>query len=260
MTARAPAKPTERRAPAGVDPRMRDRRVSVQRTAGRRRLRRFLVVVVVLGVIGGAIAVVLSPLLALDDVTVVGAGDRAAEVQRVADEDLGSALLLLDTGAVARRVELLPWVVDARVERELPNSLRIVVTERTPAGWARAADGSVALVDARGFVLGVVPAPPDGMPELRGVSRVPPLGGRIAPTDGARVAAALDPLAGRIRDVVVGQDGQIVLHLIDGPDLRFGGPDRLAEKARSAAAVLQAADPSSLTYVDVRVPSAPVTG
>jgi cell division protein FtsQ len=217
-------------------------------------------VLAVLAVIGGAIGVVLSPLLALDDVTVVGAGDRAAEVHRVVDGDLGSALLLLDTGAVAGRVERLPWVADARIERELPNSLRIVVTERAPVAWARTADGSVALVDGRGFVLAVALTPPDGMPELRDIAQVPPLGGRISPTGGARVAAALEPLAGRIKDVVVDADGQTVLHVLDGPELRFGGPDRLAEKARSAAAVLQATDPSSLTYVDVRVPSAPVTG
>lgn len=259
MSTRAPAAPTGRRRPVPVDPRMRERRVSVQRTAGRRRLRRLLAVFVVLAIIGGAIAVVLSPLLALDDVTVVGAGERAVEVRGVVDDDRGSALLLLDTGDVADRVERLSWVADAEVERELPNSLRIAVTPRVPVAWVRAADGTIALVDDRGVVLAGAPTSPSGLAELSGVTRVPALGGRISPAAGARVAAALGPLAGRV-GAVVAADGQAVLHMLDGLEIRFGALDRLEEKARSAAAVLGATDPGTLTYVDVRVPSAPVTG
>jgi len=231
----------------------------VQRTAGRRRLRRLLVAFALLAIIGGAIAVVLSPLLALDDVTVLGAGARGAEVLAVTDNDRGSPLLLLDTGAVADRVERLSWVADAEVERELPNSLRIMVTSRVPVAWARAADGTIALVDDRGIVLAGAPAVPSGLAELSGLTRVPTLGGRINPVAGARVAAALGPLTGRVGAIVVG-GGQAVLSMLDGPEIRFGALDRLEEKARSAAAVLGATDAGALAYIDVRVPSAPVTG
>jgi cell division protein FtsQ len=214
---------------------------------------------VVLAILGGAIAVVLSPLLALDDVTIIGAGARDAEVLAVTDDDRGSPLLLLDTGDVADRVERLSWVADARVERELPNSLRIVVTSRVPVAWARAADGRIALVDDRGVVLAGAPGVPSGLAELSGLTRVPALGGRIRPVVGARVAAALGPLTGRVGAIVVG-GGQAVLSMLDGPEVRLGALDRLEEKARSAAAVLGATDAAALAYIDVRVPSAPVTG
>jgi cell division protein FtsQ len=246
-------------AKAAVDPRMRERRVAVQRDAGRRRLRRLLFALGALAVLTAAVGIVLSPLLALDDVAVAGAGDRAAEVRAVVDDDLGSALLLLDTGAVADRVEALPWVASARVERELPNAVRVTVTPRVPVAFARAADGTVGFVDGRGVVLAVAPAPPLGLPELLGTTGVPPLGGRLASAEAARVAAALGPLAGRVVTIVVA-GGQATLHVIDGPEVRFGALDRLAEKARAADAVLGATAPGSLTYLDVRVPSAPVTG
>jgi cell division septal protein FtsQ len=218
-----------------------------------------LVVLVVLVMIAGAAALVLSPLLALDDVTVAGAGDRRSEVRAVLEEDRGAALLLLDTGDVADRVKRLVWVADAEVARELPNSLRIVVTPRVAVAWARAADGTIALVDHRGVVFGSAPVAPVGLAELSGVTTVPALGGRIGPSAGARVAAALGPLAGSVGAVVIA-DGQAVLRMLDGPEIRLGTLDRLEEKARSAAAVLGATDPGNLTYVDVRVPSAPVTG
>jgi len=242
-----------------VDHRMRERRVSVQRSAGRRRLRRLLAVAVLLAIIGGAIGVVLSPLLALDDVTVVGAGERTAEVRALVADDRGSSLLLLDTGDVADRVKRLSWVADAKVERELPNSLRVAVTPRVPVAWVRAADGSIVLVDDRGVVLADALTPPSGFAELSAVTRVPALGGRISPAAGARVAAALGPLTGRVSAVAVAH-GQAVASLGDGRQIRFGALDRLGAKARSAAAVLGAADLGTLTYVDVRVPSAPVTG
>jgi cell division protein FtsQ len=218
-----------------------------------------LIVFVALAIIGGAIALVFSPLLALDDVTVVGAGGRDAEVLAVVDGDRGSPLLLLDAGDVADRVERLSWVADAQVERELPNSLRIVVTSRVPVAWARAADGSIALVDDRGVVLAGAAAAPSGLAELSGLTRVAARGGRISPVAGARIAAALGPLAGRVGAIVVG-GGQAALSMLDGPEIRFGALDRLEEKARSAAAVLGATDAAALAYVDVRVPSAPVTG
>ena len=259
MSARAPVAPPGRRRSVPVDARMRERRAVVQRTAGRRRLRRLLAGFVVVAVIGGAIAAVLSPLLALDDVTVVGAGARRAEVSAVVDRDRGSALLLLDTEDVVDRVERLSWVADAKVERELPNGLRIAVTARVPVAWVRAADGTIVIVDDRGFVLTGAPTPPSGLAELRGVTRVPAPGRRIGPATGARVAGALGPLAARVAAVVAAH-GQAVLQLLDGPEVRFGALDRLEEKARSAAAILGATDPGTLTYVDVRVPSAPVTG
>lgn len=259
MSGRAAAAPGGVRTRPAVDPRFRERRVSVQREAGRRRLRRLLGVVALLATGGVAAAIVLSPLLALDEVAVTGAGERAAEVRAASGDALGSPLLLVDTGAVEAQVEQLSWVADAAVARELPNTLRITVTPRVAVAWARDAKGALALVDARGVVLGTAAVPPEGLVELLGVTGIPAPGQRLAPSAPARVAAALGPLAGRVATVVVAR-GQAVLQLAGGPEVRFGGLDRLAEKARASAAVLDAIAPGTVGYVDVRVPSAPVTG
>jgi cell division septal protein FtsQ len=74
-----------------------------------------------------------------------------------------------DVRAIARRAELVPGVVSARVERRLPGTLRIVVVERTPVAFAPGPKGLVALdADARplpydpaatGLDLPVVPRP-----------------------------------------------------------------------------------------------------
>lgn len=240
--------------------------MSVQREAGRRRLRRFMVVLAVLAVLGGVVAVVLSPLLAVDEVAVSGAGDRADAVRAAATDELGSPLLLVDTGALEAQVERMAWVAAAKVTRDLPNTLRITVTPRVGVAWLRGADGRVAVVDGDGVVIETITAPPAGLVEILGVREPPAPGARLAAGAPARVAAALGPLAGRVATLAV-TDGEVVLRLAGagGPDgggveVRFGGLDQLAAKARAAAAVLSAVDPGAIAYVDVRVPSAPVTG
>jgi hypothetical protein len=56
------------------------------------------------------------------------------------------------------------------------------------------------------------------------------------------------------------EDGQAALLVIDGPEVRLGDLDRLDEKMRAADAVLRSLAGTPVTYVDVRVPSGPVTG
>ena len=208
----------------------------------------------------GAVAIVMwSPLLDVDRVAVAGAGARAASVRAAAEVEPGAALLLVPTGTVEERVEELPWVAEARATRELPGTLRITVTERPPVGFATRADGTVAIVDATGIVTEVAASAPAGLPELVTRAAPPRPGKVVAPAASARVAGTLGPLAGRVTRISVDR-GEAALTLTDARVVRLGDLTRLDEKARAAAAVLDAPGLPAVAYVDVRVPSAPVTG
>ncbi|MGE0747610.1 MAG: cell division protein FtsQ/DivIB [Rhodospirillales bacterium] len=64
----------------------------------------------------------------------------------------GEPLLGFDIGAMRRRIEAVPWVHTAIVERRLPDMLYIRIVERVPmALWQR--DGRLMLVDRDGMVL-----------------------------------------------------------------------------------------------------------
>lgn len=94
--------------------------------------------------------------------------------------DLGNTrtLLSFDSRAAQIRIESLPWVDRASIERIVPDRLAIRVVERTPfAVWLRA-DRSY-LIDRAGRVLAAVP--PDEMPFLP----------RVAGEGAANVAAML---------------------------------------------------------------------
>jgi cell division protein FtsQ len=265
VSTKAPArKPAKKRAPAArkaIDPRMRDRRVEVLRAQGRRRLW-WMIGLIALGlVLVAGWFVIHSPLLDVEHIRVTGAQQAtAAEVRSAAGVHRGEAILFVDTGAVERDVERVPWVDKARVDRSLGGELAIHVTERRPAAWVRRAPGRVAVVDARGRVLADASEPPGEFPEITGLRTVPPPGREVAPTAVPRVLEQLPPELGlRIARIVV-DGGAVTLWVRDGPEVRLGLPQRVAEKGRAALAVLASSADSPPRYIDVRVPSAPVAG
>ena len=264
--------------PGSIDPRIRERRVAVTRAEGRRRLRILLTAVCIASAIGIAWLVVQSPMLAVDSINVRGTTQESqAAVRDAAGVHTGSALLFVDTGAVARRVEALPWVASAKVDRGLPNDLTITVVERAPIAWSRrpvprgspqGTLGAVALVDRFGRVLGDAAGAAARLPrELIGMTCVPERGGRIGPAAPAAVAQLPGCAAGpdRVRGARKGPGRPEACRNRPGCDpgrgeVRLGNLEDVEHKG-AALAVLDvlAAGGEHVQYIDVRVPGAPAT-
>ena len=235
--------------------------MAVTRAQGRRRLRVLAVLVVAAAAAVGGWLMLHSPLLDVDRIVVRGATHTpAAAVETATGVERGDALVLVDLAAAAHRVERLPWVATATVERHLPGELSIRVTERVPAAWVRRSPDEVAVLDGDGRVLADAPAPPADLPELTGAATVPPPGGTARPVG---VAGVLGRLAPELRAEVVGvsaANGNVVLVRREGPEVRLGAPVRVGEKSRVARAVLRTLTAPFPAYLDVSVPDAPVTG
>lgn len=251
-----------------IDPRIRARRVEVIREQGRRRLRILLVSVSLLCAVGLGWLVVQSPLLAVRHVKITGAAHvTVAEVQSAAHVGHGAALVTLDRGTVARRVEALPWVARASVTKHLPGTVRITIVERAPAAWVRTRTGApqgadIALVDATGRVLGVVASAPTGLPELTGIGPVPEPGARVGRTL-LDVRAGLGPELGPFVTAIGLSPGGVSLRLATGAaagEIRLGRPDDLRAKVDAALAVLRSLGGQHVGYIDVSVPQNPATG
>jgi cell division protein FtsQ len=241
-----------------IDPRLRARRAAVRRDAGRRRLHRLLLGASVVTTLTVAAAVAWSPLLAVHTIVIRGAGADRAAVRAAAGVTRGQPMLLVNAGGVAGAVRRLPTVASARVERDFPNTVTITVSHRVAVAWAPAGPGRDAVLDGHGDVMAVGPRPPAGLPELAGLTRVPGLGGRLT-APAAAAAAALGPsLRGRVTALVALPTGLVAV-VADGPQIRVGDGTQLAAKAEAAAAVL-AALVAPARYIDVSVPSAPVSG
>ncbi|OFX12969.1 MAG: hypothetical protein A2516_00175 [Alphaproteobacteria bacterium RIFOXYD12_FULL_60_8] len=103
----------------------------------------------------------------------------------------GDPILGLDVEQTRERIEALPWVEKAAVERRLPGSVRIVIQERQPAAlWQRKA--GLALVDVNGVVI------PD---HIDGYESLPRLSGEGAPErilEALRLLASQPELSSRV--------------------------------------------------------------
>lgn len=83
--------------------------------------------------------------------------------------EASGSTLSFDSEAARRRIEALPWIKSATIERRLPSGLDVRITERQP--FARWIDGArTALIDASGRVLAdITPGAADHLPQVAGI-------------------------------------------------------------------------------------------
>src|SRR4029077_13477556 len=144
-----------------IEPRMRERRIAVKRSAGRKRLRWALVAGVIVVVVVAALAVLGSSLFSIESVDVEGAvyTDTSA-LTKVVDELRGAPVLRADTDAAEHQLEAIPWVESARVTTQFPSSATIELRERTPVATYLGPDGRFRVLDGKGRVLDVLASQP----------------------------------------------------------------------------------------------------
>jgi cell division protein FtsQ len=244
-----------------IDPRFRRRLVEVKRDQGRRRLRVVVGAIVTAALIATGWAATRSALLDVDHVRLRGvAHTQPLQVIQTAGTLPGRPMLDLDVGAAAQRIERLPWVADAVVQRRWPNTVSIDVRERSPAASAPAAGGGWALVDTTGRVLEPAAVPDTGRPALEGFPPAGAAGTRLpAPARGALdVVRGLSPaLRLRVAAVASGAGDELELRLRTGGVVRLGPRRALTSKLVAADTVLAQVD-GAFAVLDVRVPERPV--
>lgn len=102
-----------------------------------------------------------SPIFKISDVQVSG-NDRIATPTVVEATGLiGESMFEADLAEVQRAIYSLPLVYNVSIERDWPNTIRIVIDERQPWGtWEQ--DGVEYTVDREGVVLGIGAGPANG--------------------------------------------------------------------------------------------------
>jgi cell division protein FtsQ len=163
-----------------------------------------------------------------------GATVTEPQLRDAAAVAIGGPLVAVDTGAVAERVARLPAVAAAEVSLQWPHVVSVRVVQRAPVASVRTPDGP-ALVDATGTVFpGTAAVDVAGLPVLTVAAP--------GPTDRSTLAgvAVLGALPEAVRSQVLtvaadvdpsGMPGTITLGLTDGREVRWGSPERVADKA-----------------------------
>jgi len=247
--------------PAHIDPRIRARRIEVQRGVGRQRLQRLVDLGLLLAVAAGFAGALRSPLLDVDTVRVEG-NDRTPD-ERVLDQAgivEGDQLIDLDLRQAGERVAELPWVDTVRLHRGVDGQVAVRLTERTPVAVAGEGDDAV-LVDAEGRVLArgtEDPALAGSLVRLAQLPGQPEPGQFLAPTAaaGLELAARLGAAApGLVIDL---SDERALVGILGATEVRFGPATQLDAKVRSLRTVLDQVDLTCAALIDVRSPGSPV--
>lgn len=205
-----------------------------------------------------------APLLTVTEVEVLG-GNRLSTVQiREAAQVEGQSILAVDKEQVEAALKGLPWVKQARLQRQLPNRVVILLEERDPqAVWQ--VDGAAFLVDEEGVVLGTAEQAPH-LPLITDRDKLPVQPGDRVPQEAIRLAVkltevlpqALGTKAKRF-EYTRALDGGLVVVAATGQQARFGGEEDLAFKLASWKAILQEGEREGrkIQHVDLRFGSRP---
>jgi cell division protein FtsQ len=218
--------------------------------ARRRRLLSLRPLLIGLALVGLMVAmgwlVLGSTFLAVHKVTVVGESRLdPVEIENAAHVPMNRPLALLDVAAIQRRVEALPPVQSATVERTWPTAVTITVVERKAAAVVKRPGKPLALMDRTGVVFSDVDEAPAGMAVL---SLATP-----GPQDLATIAAldVVESLPAKVRATVTSVSAptpaSVTLTLTSGITVIWGDASNSARKAQELAAVLhsQATPPTA---------------
>lgn len=157
--------------------------------------------------------------------------------------------LSFDSEAARRRIEALPWIASAVIERRLPSGLDVRVVERTPfARWID--DGRTRLIDVSGRVLSdITPGAAQHLPQVSGAEAALHAAALLTALSNHPELAKRLTLAERVgmRRWRLFLDHSLVVELPEGPEDRSLG--RLESLQRSVRILDR-----GLGVVDLRLP------
>jgi cell division septal protein FtsQ len=239
--------------------RLRARRIAVNRQAGRRRLRRLVVLAALLLVAVGLLASLGSSSFGVREADVRVSGnvytDQVA-LRAAIDSVIGTPVILVDTEALEAEIEAIPWVDEASVRTDLPYGLVIDISEREPVLSYPGPDDLFRVLDGEGRVLDVIDGWPFEYLLLVGVEPPALAAGEFAPPGYVGAATLGRTLTGSILDrvslVQVDEAGNdLVVVLDDHTEIRFGAARDLFAKLVRLETVYASGAASSAAVIDV---------
>lgn len=172
--------------------------------------------------------------------------------------ELGQSILLVDKSKVASRINTrLPYVQSVQIERRLPGTVVITVTEGKAAASVRSEYDEYWLIDDKGKLMEQVNEDrAASVTQISGVSALLPVAGdqiRLSQEDQQRLDVALEllqqleryDLAGQIVSIDVTQLYNIVMYYTDQFEIQLGSTEELDYKIKYLAYALESLDGKS---------------
>ncbi|HET6351898.1 MAG TPA: FtsQ-type POTRA domain-containing protein [Coriobacteriia bacterium] len=229
------------------------------------RLRRNALVVAAVAVVvllcWGAVSLYNAPIFTIKTVTVSGNHHLGeADTLRLAAVPADSTLVKVPRSAIRRRLMASPWVRDARVDRDFPQTLRIRLFERKPSVIVDQGGAKLWIVSADGYWLGKRSAEETGLVQVTGLPKLPVKTGRKASSrevlNAVSIVERLSPeLRAQVVSIAAPSIDKTALRTDKDVEIFIGEATEMAKKDRVAREILKR-HPKAV-YINVRVPDDP---
>ncbi len=164
----------------------------------------------------------------------------------------------VDYDSTIKKIEAIPTISGVSISKKWPSSLDIEVSRRVPVAYIET-DKGIILVDADGYAYEKTKTVPAGIPSIDGLDEVT-FTHKVGDTTYLSIMEkAPQEIKNQISHIKK-EKSNYVLELSDGIDVRLGDNKRLEEKLAIVWSVINAKKRSELGYIDVSVPSLPVSG
>ena len=235
--------------------RFRLRRIAVRREEGRRRLRWFTVVGLMIGVVIIVLLLLTSPILSVRKVDVEGVVYADTDlISAIVESVKGEPILTVDLDAAEKKLLAIPWVRQARVSMHLPARVTIEVVERSPIAFFRSVDGFNRVIDRDGRVLDVIEGDPTDYTPINGTGPNISAGQTVEqPFLGAAelINALPAELRARLLTVTVSPEGEVSLALTTDVEVLFGRPDDFQVKVVAVVNEIKRQGTNRYAVIDV---------
>ena len=251
-----------------IDPRIRQRRVAIARRQGRRRLRIVVVMAIIVVLVAGGFGLLHTGFFSAKTVEVSGTHPHTSTTTILAAAGLAGhpPLIGVNAGAVAAKVEKLPWVATAQVSRNWPDHITIAVTERVAVAVMAGPATSWSEVDRTGRTVQVDASRAAGLVDLavRDAKGGPVAPGILGSLAGPAALPALQvartlpaAFSAQVTQVIGNPDGTVNLALNSGLTVLLGTDQDLHAKYEDVAAIIAGAPLQGAKTIDVTVPQSP---
>ncbi len=213
------------------------------------RLRRVAFVALVAALVGllawGLYGLYRAPVLPIKRVLVSGARHYdEATIRRLAAVPAEATMVRVPVSAIERRLEADPWIAEAKVERDFPDTLRIAVRERSPVAVVDAGGKNLWLVSSDLTWLGRRSAEGTGLVVVRGVEEVnAEPGARLRQPEVVNAVKAVGAISPELRKQVVSVSAPTVdetaFKTKDDVEIFVGEATKMAQKDRIVRQILE---------------------
>ena len=246
---------------AEIDPRIQERRIEIIRAKGKRRLRILLMFILLILLSVAGLFISKSSLLDVDEIVIVGAeGELAEAILNQANISKSKPILEVDVTAVTSRIEEIPYINEARINRSFGGKITISVSLRKPTVVLQNF-GDWLLIDSEGRLL-------ERISEMSPSLRYPVIEGNFSDLQigewlpeqalsAVELANNLPPvLLADTSSILPGEEIELVL--FGQGKVLFGNNQALESKIVAVSTILEQVSLAGLIHIDVRTPDKPV--